>query len=467
MIRIFRHYISRAYLWLLLIEFIVFFNAMYFGSNVRFLVTESWYSEHDITFASLIFSVVVSLSCLGLGLYRRTLSGEEYNLVARVCVSFGIAIFAVVSIYYLLPEFHVARSVLMYAMGFAFIGIMLTRYLFSKIANFDRLKRRVLVVGSGKKAAQLVTINDSFIHRGFNIVGFLALPEETITVDSSLLIPYDKKIMEIAEDFKVDEIVIALEENRHEENRHGLPLDELLDCKMSGLTILNVVSFYEREQGLISLDNVNPSWLVFCDGFAQGDFRSLEKRFFDIFASLILLLVAWPFMLLTALAIYLESGFKGPIFYRQVRVGENNINFDVLKFRSMKTDAEKNGAQWAKQNDDRITKVGKFIRMSRIDELPQIFNVLRGDMSFVGPRPERPVFVEGFNERIPYYRERHRVKPGITGWAQLCYPYGADENDTIQKLQYDLYYVKNYSLFLDFSIMFNTVEVILWGKGAR
>ena len=230
---------------------------------------------------------------------------------------------------------------------------------------------------------------------------------------------------------------------------------------------MNIMGFYEREQGIISLENVHPSWLVFCDGFAQGDFRSLEKRFFDMLASLLLLSISWPIMLLTALAIFLESGLKGPILYRQIRVGENNQNFEVLKFRSMKTDAEKNGAQWAQQNDNRITIVGRVIRKFRIDELPQIYNVFRGDMSFVGPRPERPEFVRGFNECIPYYRERHRVKPGITGWAQLCYPYGADENDTIQKLQYDLYYVKNYSLFLDLSIMMNTVEVILWGKGAR
>lgn len=462
MIRIFRHYISRAYLWLLLIEFCVFFAAMYFGSDVRFLMTESWYTEQDITFASIIFSSVMSLSCLGLGLYRRTLNGEEYNLVARTCVSFGIAIFVVVTIYYLLPEFHVARSVLVYAVVFAFVGIMITRFLFYKIVNLDRLKRRVLVIGSGKKAHQLITINDSFIHRGFTIVGFLALPDEISVVDQNQIISYDNKIIAITEEYKIDEIIIAIDDMSLE-----LPLADLLDCRMSGLTIMNIMGFYEREQGIISLENVNPSWLVFCSGFAQGDLRSLEKRFFDMFASLILLCVAWPFMLLTALAILLECGFKGPVLYRQVRVGEKNHNFELLKFRSMKTDAEKNGAQWAQQNDNRITRVGRVIRKCRIDELPQIFNVLRGDMSFVGPRPERPEFVQGFNERIPYYRERHRVKPGITGWAQLCYPYGADENDTIQKLQYDLYYVKNYSLFLDLSIMINTVEVILWGKGAR
>jgi len=462
MIRIFRHYISRAYLWLLLVEFGVFFAAMYFGSHIRFLMAESWYTEYDITLASIIFSSVMSLSCLGLGLYRRTLSGEEYNLVARTCVSFGIAIFAVVTIYYLLPEFHIARSVLVYAVILAFLGIMITRFLFYKIVKLERLQRRVLVIGSGKKAHKLNSINDSFIHRGFTIVGCLALPDEISFVEQSQIINYDKKIIAIAEEYKVDEIVIA-----RDDNRLGLPLDELLDCRMSGLTIMNIMGFYEREQGIISLENIYPSWLVYCSGFAQGDLRLLEKRFFDVFASLLLLNVAWPFMLLTALAILLENGFKGPILYRQLRVGEKNKNFELLKFRSMKVDAEKNGAQWAQKNDNRITLVGRFIRKSRIDELPQIFNVLRGDMSFVGPRPERPEFVQGFNERIPFYRERHRVKPGITGWAQLCYPYGADEYDTIQKLQYDLYYVKNYSLFLDFSIMLNTVEVILWGKGAR
>ena len=440
----------------------MFFAAMYFGSNVRFLLIPSWYTEQDITVASIIFSSIVSLSCLGLGLYRRTLNRDDYNLLARVYVSFGIAVFAVVTVYYLIPQFYVARSVLVCAFIFAFTGMLITRYLFYKIVNLERLQRRFLVIGSGQKAQELSTINDSFIHRGFTIVGFVALPDEISAVNPNHIISYDQKIMAVAEDYKIDEIVIALDDRNQE-----LPLDELLDCKMSGLTIMNIEGFYEREQGLISLDNVQPSWLVFCDGFAQGDLRALEKRVFDVFASLLLLIVAWPFMLLTALAIFLESGFKGPILYRQTRVGEKNQNFEVLKFRSMKPDAEKNGAQWAKQNDDRITWVGRLIRKCRIDELPQIFNVLRGDMSFVGPRPERPEFVEGFNRTIPYYRERHRVKPGITGWAQLCYPYGADENDTIQKLQYDLYYVKNYSLFLDFSIMFNTVEVILWGKGAR
>lgn len=463
MIRIFRHYISSAYLWLLIAEASVFFLAMEFGSDARFLFTQSWYSQKDITMASAIFSAVLTLSCAGLGLYRRSLSQEDYALMARSVISFIIGILGVIVIYYLLPEFHIARSVLWYSVIFAFTGMMLTRYIFYRVASNDSLNRKVLIIGGGKKAQKLISVNESHFHKGFTIVGFVPLADEQPVVEASLLIKTENKtISDITAEYKIDEIVIALDDKRR-----GMPLDDLLDCKMSGMTILDMMAFYEREQGIISLEDVYPSWLVFSDGFAQGGFRAFEKRVFDILASLLLLSVSWPFMLLTALAIKLECGFKGPVFYRQVRVGNGNQNFDVLKFRSMRVDAEKNGAQWAKKQDNRITRVGGFIRKYRIDELPQIFNVLKGDMSFVGPRPERPEFVKGFNERIPYYSERHRVKPGITGWAQLCYPYGADEHDTIQKLQYDLYYVKNYSLFLDLSIMLNTVEVILWGKGAR
>jgi sugar transferase (PEP-CTERM system associated) len=462
MIRIFRHYISRAYLILLIIEFAVFFAAMFWGSDVRFLFSQSWYTEEDITLASSVFAFVLTLSCLGLGLYRRSLSWTDYSLLARASVSFILAFFAIITIYYLLPDTLIARSVLVYALMFAFLGLMITRLLFYRLANLEQLKRRVLVIGSGEKAQKLISINDAFIHKGFVIVGFIAFPDEKRLVDKNLIISSTKHLNEIAEELEVDEIVIALDDKRK-----AMPLDDLLDCKMSGTTIMDMLGFYEREQGLISLDNVYPSWLVFSDGFAQGGLRELEKRLFDIVASVLLLLVAWPFMLITMLAIFFEDGFGSPIFYRQTRVGENNINFDVLKFRSMRVDAEKNGAQWAQKKDNRVTRVGKLIRKCRIDELPQIFNVLTGEMSFVGPRPERPEFVHGFEQRIPYYRERHRVKPGITGWAQLCYPYGANEYDTIQKLQYDLYYVKNYSLFLDFSIMLSTVEVVLWGKGAR
>jgi sugar transferase (PEP-CTERM system associated) len=261
---------------------------------------------------------------------------------------------------------------------------------------------------------------------------------------------------------RANEVVIAIDDRRK-----ALPLDALLDAKLNGICVTDLASFYEREQQLVKLDTLSPSWLVFSDGFVNNGLRPFIKRSFDIIASLLLLSASWWLMLLTALAIAVESGWQAPIFYRQQRVGYRNQLFSVIKFRSMQLDAEKNGAQWAATGDSRVTRVGRVIRKYRIDELPQLFNVLTGEMSFVGPRPERPEFVSTFEDSIPYYKERHRVKPGITGWAQLCYPYGANAEDSRQKLQYDLYYVKNYSLFLDLTIMLSTVEVVLWGKGAR
>jgi sugar transferase (PEP-CTERM system associated) len=218
----------------------------------------------------------------------------------------------------------------------------------------------------------------------------------------------------------------------------------------------------------VRLDVLNPSWIIFGEGFRVSLVQRALERGFDVAATLGLLLVSAPFMIAVTLAIWIEDGLRAPVLYRQRRVGRHGAVFDVLKFRSMRTDAEPTGeAVWAVKNDPRVTRVGAVIRKTRLDELPQLFNVLRGDMSFVGPRPERPEFVHQLEERIPYYRERHTVKPGITGWAQLCYPYGSSERDAIEKLQYDLYYVKNRSLLFDLVILIQTVEVVLWGKGAR
>jgi len=462
MIRIFKHYISSAYLGLMLGEWFIFFLAMYLGSDIRFLTVSSWYTDTDIIEASVIFSLALTLSCVGLGLYRRSLDWEDYNLVLRVSISFLIGAIITIIIYYLFPKYFMARSVFVYALVFAFLGVMSSRYLFYRYVSLDKIQRRVLVLGTGEKAKQLNSINNQYVHKGFSIVGFFDVGEANSVVDEKLLIANTHTLAQIVIDYQIDEIVIAIDDRRK-----SMPLKDLLDCKALGVQTMDLLSFYEREQGLIYLDGLTLSWVLFSDGFDFSGLRSAIKRIVDIVASLGLLAVAWPFMLLTALAIMIESGVKAPILYRQIRVGEGNKHFGVMKFRSMRTDAEKNGAQWAQKDDNRITRVGRFIRKCRIDELPQIFNVLKGDMSFVGPRPERPEFVEGFEERIPFYAERHRIKPGITGWAQLRYPYGANEQDTINKLEYDLYYVKNSSLFLDLSIILGTVEVILWGRGAR
>lgn len=462
MIRIFRHYISTAYLWLMLTEWLVFFLAMYSGSAVRFLYTASWYTNQQILEASLVFSVTFITSCSVLGLYRKTLDKEEYNLLERISYSFVVAIFILVFVYYAFPGLMLARSVLVSAIVFSFFSLLVTRYLFYRYASHDKLVRRVLVVGCGERAGELELVNSENVHRGFEIVGYVTLENEPGKVTNAMTIDEKNTLVKIVQTENVDEVVIAVQDRRRK-----LPVEDLLDVKLSGIPVIDLQTFYEREQRLVFLETLSPSWLVFSDGFATGGVRSFVKRGFDIFASGLLLLASWWVMLLTMLAIYIESGLGAPVLYRQQRVGYRNQPFNVIKFRSMRVDAEKNGAQWASKTDDRVTKVGRFIRKYRIDELPQLFNVIRGDMSFVGPRPERPQFVEGFIETIPYYKERHRVKPGITGWAQLCYPYGANEYDTRQKLQYDLYYVKNYSLFLDLTIMMSTVEVVLWGKGAR
>ena len=237
---------------------------------------------------------------------------------------------------------------------------------------------------------------------------------------------------------------------------------------MSVLNILDLVTFFERRAGKIRLDMLNPSWLYLSEGFRIGTFRRIVKRTLDILVVLLLFPVALPFMLLVSIAILIESGGRGPILYNQTRVKQDGLPFQIYKFRSMATDAEKDGvARWASKNDSRITRVGKIIRKGRLDELPQLFNVLKGDMSFVGPRPERPEFVEKLAATIPYYEERHRVKPGLTGWAQVCYSYGDTEEDSIQKLQYDLYYAKNYSVLLDLLILLQTAEVVMLGKGAQ
>jgi len=253
-----------------------------------------------------------------------------------------------------------------------------------------------------------------------------------------------------------------------DDRRQSLPTDDLLNCRMSGIDITDTLDFFERESALIQLDLVQPSWLIHADGFKRNFIRSSVKRSFDILVSVFLLVLSAPFMLLTALAILLECGGKGPVFYSQLRVGRNGRCFNVHKFRSMKTDAEADGvARWAQKEDPRITRIGSFIRKYRLDELPQLWNVLVGEMSLVGPRPERPEFVKELHQANPLYKERHRVCPGITGWAQLCYPYGASAEDSMSKLQYDLYYVKNHGLFLDAYTLIQTIEVVLFKKGSR
>jgi sugar transferase (PEP-CTERM system associated) len=343
------------------------------------------------------------------------------------------------------------------------VSLVIIRRVFAAAwASSHGPRTRILILGSGP-AAQLVTNTLRQSDPQAQVVGYYASPNETeCAVDQSQVLSSSRPLTDTARQLAVDEIVVALTERR----AGSMPLRQLLDCKLLGIRVCDVNTHFEKTLGQIRLGFANAGWMIFGDGFNQGLGRTVIKRIFDLVSSSILIVLAAPIMLVTALAIKLDS--RGPVLYRQERVGLNGKTFQVAKFRSMREDAEGDGTpRWASVQDDRVTKVGNFIRKARIDELPQLFNVLRGEMSLVGPRPERPFFVEQLTEQIPYFAVRQSVKPGVTGWAQVRYQYGSTVEDSIEKLQYDLYYVKNHTLFLDLVILFETVAVVLTGKGAR
>ena len=464
MIRIFRHYIPRSFIVLALIEFVVLMSSVYVGAWLRFMHDVQGRAEVEpLAIKAWLFAVIMLAAMIVVGLYQRNFREGMGGMLLRVAISALIG-FALMSFtFYTFPNTFLGRGAFGLAFAIAVIAIMLVRMVFFRFVDEETLARRVLVLGAAKRAKAVAGLRRKSDRRGCNIVGYVHVPGEHDEVDAELIIRRDTALLELAQSLRVDEIVIAVEDRRK-----NFPVHEILDCRMAGIEVMDILSFIERQLGRVDLKLLHPSWLIFSDGFRYGVMRVITKRIFDVVASLLVLAVAWPFMVLAAIAIFLESGGRGPIFYQQVRVGENWQLFQVTKFRSMRVDAEADGvARWAQKNDGRITLVGAFMRKTRIDELPQLFNVLKGDMSFVGPRPERPMFVEKLSAQIPFYSERHRVKPGITGWAQISYAYGASEEDAMQKLQYDLYYVKNYSLFLDLLILLQTAEVVLWGRGAR
>ncbi len=341
-------------------------------------------------------------------------------------------------------------------------ALLIVRLLGNGILPASYKRQRVLIYGTGSRACA-VTKSLMKNNPSIELLGhFRGLQEKDQAAPGLHVISDGKTLADVVEQYRVNEIVVAVNERRG----GSMPLREFLDCKLQGIQVIDLATHFEKLLGQVHLEAVSAGWLIFGDGFQRGLFRLLFKRFLDIVGSAVLLLLAAPVMLVAAILIFIESGM--PIFYRQERVGLNGRTFDVIKFRSMRQDAEKDGTpRWAGAGDARVTRVGKFIRKTRIDELPQLLCVLKGDMSLVGPRPERPYFVDRLTAEIPYYALRHGVKPGLTGWAQVRYHYGASVKDAEQKLQYDLYYVKNHSWFLDLIVLFETVGVVLTGKGAQ
>ena len=411
---------------------------------------------------ALVVAASMTLAMAAFGLYQPHLRLNRTELLVRLLVAFAVGGVALLVLYYLVPSTYLGRGQLAIALVLGFTCVYGVRLLAGWLMGGEASKRRVLVYGAGAHAD---LINKRLRRRSdrqsFHIVGFVPVPGQPVEVAGHLLVDACGDLPGLVQGLGVHEIVVA-----PDERRGGLPMEAILSCAQRGVSVVNLPMFFEREAGMIKLEVVDPSSLVFSGGFDHSFVRRVSKRAFDLCAAAVLLIAGWPAMLLVALAVRLEDG--GPALYRQVRVGEGGRGFELVKFRSMRTDAEKDGvARWASSNDDRTTRVGRFIRKTRLDELPQLFNVLAGDMSFVGPRPERPQFVDRFNDEIRYYSVRHSVKPGLTGWAQLRYPYGASADDAREKLKFDLFYVKNHGLVFDFMILLQTVEVVMFGRGAR
>jgi len=413
---------------------------------------------------ALVFAITIVIGMVAMGQYQAHIRMTRFGLLARQAVAFVLGGTLLVIGYYVVPQAYVGRGVLAIALAFGFLLVLLLRVLFLRLVEVEALKRRVLILGAGTRAAQIHNqMRRRTDRRGFCVVGYIPHASETVAVPEQQLIRTRLPLSEYVQREQIGEIVVGVDDRRGH-----LPMDDLLECRQLGIIITDLTSFFERESGRLQLPILDPSWLVFSSGFNSTPLRQLSKRCFDLVAASLLLLLCWPLMLLEALAIWLESGPGQPILYRQERVGAHGCTFLLLKFRSMRTDAECDGiARWAALNDDRVTRVGRISRKLRIDELPQLWNVLKGEMSMVGPRPERPQFVSDLSTQIRYYSLRHCLKPGLAGWAQLSYPYGATVEEAAEKLKYDLFYVKNQNLLLDLLILIQTVEVVLFGRGAR
>ena len=452
---------------LALVEGAIAFFAVYAAACIRYRTPLSHLNSLQLELGPLwpravMFALIVVLCLLAFGLYSARQRAQISGVMVRVVAALVIATCALAAIFYLLPSLQLWRGVEALAVLITGVGLVISRAVFERAVNQEIFKRRVLVYGAGGAAGAVAALRRSSDRRGFTLVGFVQPPGESRAVPAERVLDSQGNVRALCEGLGVTEVVVAMDDRRR-----GFPIRELLDCRLAGVDVTELLTFLERETGRVRLDVLNPSWMIFGQGFRRDPVRLFSARTLDLMASLLVLAVSCPVMLLTVLAIKVEDGIRAPTVYSQRRVGLGGREFNVLKFRSMRQDAESNGAVWAQQRDPRVTRVGAVIRKLRIDELPQVFNVLRGHMSFIGPRPERPEFVAELAEKIPYYVQRHYVKPGITGWAQLCYPYGSSEQDALEKLQYDLYYIKNNSLLFDLAILVQTAEVVLLGKGAR
>ncbi len=462
MIRVFKHYIPTPVLILGLIESLLLFLSAELAYRTRVYQLDLDPTPIGTRLGELLtYTAILSLTMLAVGVYQADAYRSVRLAVTRLSAAFLIAFVTMSVVFFLFPDVKLWRSISLYAIIFSLASMFVARTFFSRFVGWRRFRRRVAVVGAGSRALQIKALSDT-PDASFVVVHYIHVEPGEPRIPEAVRQEELGALANLAERDGIDEIVLALKERRG-----ALAVDDLLQAKIAGIKVSDMSSFLERETGRIDLASASPSWLIFSDGFlGAGQLSIAGKRAFDMVTSGILLLVSLPILIVAGVLVKATS--PGPMFYKQERVGQFGRPFNVIKFRSMRSDAEKDGTpQWAQAADPRVTTVGRVIRATRIDEIPQILNVFKGDMSFVGPRPERPFFVNDLADKLPFYKERHIVKPGITGWAQINYPYGASIEDSRHKLEYDLYYVKNYSTFLDLVILIQTVRVILWRDGVR
>ncbi|MCF8068049.1 MAG: TIGR03013 family PEP-CTERM/XrtA system glycosyltransferase [Desulfobacterales bacterium] len=468
MLRILKHYYPIRNLFFILGESVIIIISVYLASLIML-----WGKMPLIDNGALALKIIlIGIICQGClyynGLYDLTSITSYTELSIRLFQSLGASSIFLAIIYFFSPGAIIGNGIFALSITFVIISILTWRYGYTLVLNRGLFNQKIIMVGSGELALSIITEIHDKKDCGYTLGVVVKEPGENsicadnLSCNEKVLQKTDYEgLCEMAKELGIKKIVVALREKRG-----NFPTKELLKCRMEGIEILDGNTFFEMLTGKLIVEQINPAWLIFSNGFKTSASSSFTKRVVDIFFSILLLAVTLPILILVAFLIKLDS--KGPVFFGQERVGRNRKPYRIYKFRSMISDAEsKSGPVWAKTEDDRITRVGHFIRKWRIDELPQLWNVLRGDMSFIGPRPEREHFVKQLEKVIPYYIERLSVKPGVTGWAQVSYGYGASVEDAVEKLNYDMFYIKNISIFMDILIIFKTVKTVLFGEGAR
>lgn len=445
----------------------------YIGYITHFILTQiglsSQVSIEKLVINTGLLTISILLCSLSVGLYEAKLRETFRGIIRRIFVSVGLSYFLVEVVSRALFDGLLMGSYFLPASVCAIIiTLVVFRYFTNRLGLLGLGKVRIVVLGAGERASIIEKRMRRDVDRiGFELVGFVPIPgdnrEDGIRKEKIIHVKVDENFQQFITDNEIEEIVIACDQRRG-----TLPVEVLFDCRLRGIEVTELLDFMERETGQIVVNLMYPSWVIYSNGFkSQNYLRDALDYTVNAMLAFIIFFFVWPIMLATAIIIYLDDGRRTgvSVLYKQERVGLNGQLFKILKFRSMRPDAEKDGAKWASKNDDRVTRIGHFIRKYRVDELPQLLNVFKGEMSFIGPRPERPQFVEQLVREVPYYNQRHNVKPGLAGWAQLNYPYGASVEDSMEKLKFDLYYVKHQSLLLDILILIRTVEVVLFGKG--